>query len=266
MAAHVLRALKSRLLADRKYHAYGAFVMSGSSIVAELMARAGYDFLVVDLEHSPLDVHGAVPVLQAIEAAGRDTILRVAMNRPELIKKALDLGPAGLIVPLVDSAADAQLVAKSCRFPPAGIRGVAYPIVRASGWGMDSTYAQDYVNQCLVLCQIETLGGLSQVDAILEVEGVDGIFVGPMDLAAALGHLGDPVHPEVIEAMKTIEAAAARHPGKILAGFSAGVPPVTMFSLGYQLVAGSADVGLLRRAAVSDVESVPKTLVATSKM
>lgn len=201
--------LKAFLKRDPTYRAYGAFLNSGSPLIAELMGRAGYDFLIVDLEHSPVDTHGALAMLQALAAAATPALLRVPLNRPEVIKKALDLGPAGLIVPLVDSVEDARAVAAACRYPPRGIRGVAPSIVRASGWGLDEAYTRDCEERCLVLCQVETPGGVEAAGAILELDGVDGIFVGPMDLSASLGHMGDPSHHEVKHAVARVEAAAS---------------------------------------------------------
>ena len=118
MSAVPKRSLKRRLNDDAAHRGYGVFLMSESPIVAEIMARAGHDFVVVDLEHSPAGVHAALPLLQAVECAGRDALIRVALNRPELIKKALDVGPSGLIVPLVNSAEEARAVAAACRYPP----------------------------------------------------------------------------------------------------------------------------------------------------
>jgi len=245
--------LKERLKEDAQYRGLGAFLMSGSPLVAELMAHAGYDFLVVDMEHSPVDVHGALPMLQAVAAAGRPALVRVALNRPELIKKALDLGPAGLIVPLVDSAEEARAVAAACRYPTRGLRGVAYPLVRASAWGLDANYVRRCEKQCLVLCQVETPAAVNAVEDILQVDGVDGIFVGPLDLSASLGHLGDTRHADVLSALARIEAAAAKHPSKVLAGFAGGRRAHAMFAAGYRLVATSADVALLRDAARVDI-------------
>lgn len=257
------QSLKERLASEPEFRAYGAFLMAASPLVAELMAKVGYDFLVVDLEHSPLGLgQTALQMLQAVEAGRASALLRVALNRPELIKKALDLGPAGLVVPLVNSAQEAAEAARACRYPPQGIRGVANPLVRASGWGLDAAYAHEYRDRCLLLVQVETVAALEAVDAILETEGVDGVFVGPLDLAAALGHFGEPGHADVRSALAKIEEAAARHPEKLLAGFSGGRPVSEMLARGYRLVASSADVALLREAAKADVLAAREALQA----
>eukprot|EP00933_Yihiella_yeosuensis_P072843 TRINITY_DN8137_c3_g1_i1.p1 TRINITY_DN8137_c3_g1~~TRINITY_DN8137_c3_g1_i1.p1 ORF type:complete len:284 (-),score=52.04 TRINITY_DN8137_c3_g1_i1:42-893(-) len=250
----VSHCLKQRLKDEPHFRGFGAFLMSTNPLVAELMGNVGYDFLVVDMEHSPADVAEALPMLQATQAAQCPTLLRVSHpNRPELIKKALDLGPSGLVVPLVDSAVDARAIVSACRYPTKGIRGVAHSIVRASRWGLDTDYVHSAEERQLLLCQVETQAAVEAVDEILSVDGVDGIFVGPLDLSAALGHLGDTGHKEVLAALEKVEAAAAKHPAKILAGFAGGRPVIDMFKAGYRLVANTADVVLLREAALKDL-------------
>lgn len=251
--------LKERLRRNPEFRAYGAFLMSGSALLAELLGLAGYAFLVIDLEHSPADIPQAIGMLQAAAAAQTPALIRVAQNRPELLKKALDLGPAGVIVPLVDTVEDARAAAAACRYPPAGVRGVAHPLVRASGWGTDAEYLRETERRHLLLCQVESKTAVEQVDGILGVEGVDGIFVGPLDLSASLGHIGQTQHPEVKEALLRVETAARRHPAKVLAGFAGGRPAGEMFAAGYRLVAGAVDLGLLRDAARADVAAAAQS-------
>eukprot|EP00927_Polykrikos_kofoidii_P077116 TRINITY_DN74096_c0_g1_i1.p1 TRINITY_DN74096_c0_g1~~TRINITY_DN74096_c0_g1_i1.p1 ORF type:complete len:313 (+),score=56.95 TRINITY_DN74096_c0_g1_i1:86-1024(+) len=246
------RSLKARLRDSQNYRAYGAFLNSASPIIAELMARSGYGFVLVDLEHSPVGIHGAVPMLQAAEAAGVPGLLRVPVNQTDIIKKALDLGPAGVVVPLVHSVEEARCAVAACRYPPRGVRGFAAPLVRASAWGLDSEYVQECEDRHLLFCQIESPEAVEAADAILAVDGVDGVFVGPMDLATAMGHIGDSMHADVSRALARVEAAAARHPSKVLAGFTGGRDPSDMFRAGYRLLASAADLTLLRGAAVAD--------------
>jgi len=246
--------LKQRLREQPSFRAYGAFLMSASPAIAELMGRAGYDYLVVDLEHSPADMQIALQLLQACAAARCPTLIRVALNRPELIKKALDLGPDGLVVPLVDNVEEAKAAVAACRYPPRGIRGVAVPLVRASGWGLDKDYVQRCEDDMLLLCQVETPAAIDSISQILDVDGVDGVFVGPLDLSASLGHLGNAGHSEVRAAIEKVETAAAQRPEKILAGFSGGRATADMYSAGYRMVASTADVALIRQGAMDDVK------------
>jgi len=255
------RSLKRKLRDDPSFRPYGAFLMSASPAVAELMGRSGYDYLVLDLEHSPAETRDAFSLLQACSAARCPAMIRVALNRPELIKKALDLGPDGIIIPLVDNAEEAKAAVAACHYPPQGIRGVAAPLVRASCWGLDKDYAHRCTDDLLVLCQIETPAAVEGVSQILDVNGVDGIFVGPMDLSASLGHMGEVNNAHVREALQKVEAAAAKRPEKILAGFSGGRPVADLFASGYRMVASSADMVLLRQAALDDV-SVGKDAAA----
>lgn len=247
--------LKSRLLRDPKLCLHGAFIMSGCPLVTELMGRSGYGFLVVDMEHSPAETTSALPLLQAASAARCPALLRVALNRPELIKKALDLGPDGLVVPLVDSAEDARAAIRACCYPPRGIRGVAHPLVRASHWGLDPSYAEHCEERQLLLCQVESAEGVKAAGEILDVDGVDGIFLGPLDLSASMGHFGQPGHPDVKAAIADVEAACLERPGKILAGFAGGRGAKEMLQAGYRLIADTADMLLLRTAAQANVQA-----------
>jgi len=239
--------------------------MGGSPLVAEMLGHAGYKFLVVDLEHSPAETFESIPLLQATAAARSHALVRVKFNRPELIKKALDIGPDGLIIPLVNNAEEARAAVEACRYAPHGIRGMCAMAVRASHWGLDPSYTTECETRQLLLCQVETVSGLAAAEEILNVDGVDGIFVGPHDLSAALGHLGDPKHDDVKKSMAQLESVVRNHPEKkVLAGFIGCRSPVEMFQAGYNLVAGATDVTLLREAARKDVQSVVAAVGETS--
>ena len=141
-----------------KTPAYGAFLMSGSPHVAELMACMGFDFLVVDMEHSPIGFETATAMLQAARAGGaRTVLLRVECDRAEVLKRALDIGPDGIIVPLISTPEAAAGVIAACRYPhDGGVRGVAYPLVRASRWGTDPDYLHPYKDRVMILPQVRT--------------------------------------------------------------------------------------------------------------
>lgn len=138
---------------------YGAFSVSFSPVVAEILGWAGYDFVVVDLEHGPGDTMAAVPILQALASTGTPAIIRIPANDPVWAKKALDLGPAGIMFPMINDASAAREAVRACRYPPKGVRGAAFPIVRAARYGMDSDYLSRCEDDLLIMCQVNLLTG-----------------------------------------------------------------------------------------------------------
>lgn len=243
-----LGALKARLKSGEQ--AVGYWFKTMSPMAAEVMADAGYDVCMIDLEHGPGDYWTALQVLQAMRGSGCTPMVRVpSLNRVE-IKKALDIGVQGIMAPSVNNVADAQEAVAACRYAPRGVRGMAATIVRATNYGRDwREYVKVADDAIFVICQIETREGLDNVEAIAATEGVDLLFIGPMDLSASLGHLGEPDHPEVRAAIEKVEAAAKKA-GKLL-----GTIPTpersaaALFASGYAMVIGDSDVGLLRDGA-----------------
>ena len=219
-----------------------------SAPVAEILALAGYDWILIDAEHAPNDLATVLEQLRALKGGTATPIVRPAWNDPVLIKRYLDLGVQSLLVPWVQNAAEAARAVAATRYPPAGIRGVAL-IHRASGYGRIPDYLKRANDEMCVLVQVETREALGQLEAIAAVDGVDGIFIGPSDLSAAMGLLGGNRSPE----MQTVFAdAAARAAG---AGKPIGIlAPVEedarrFLEMGYSYVALGSDAGLLRAAA-----------------
>ncbi|MCX7168671.1 MAG: HpcH/HpaI aldolase/citrate lyase family protein [Rhodocyclales bacterium] len=228
----------------------GLFVGLANPVSMEILAGTGFDWLVIDAEHTPNNPAGVMMQLQAAAPYPVQMLVRPMSHDAALIKQYLDAGAQTLLVPLVDDAAQAQELVRAVRYPPEGIRGVAASLSRAARW----TGVKDYVlhandEVCLVV-QVETRQGLENLDAILAVAGVDGVFIGPADLAASLGHLGDAGHPEVRSA---IDAALTRI---VASGKAAGVfvtePELARHyrSLGASFIAVGGDTTLLRNAAV----------------
>lgn len=174
---------------------------------AEICAVADFDWLLLDGEHAPNDLQSLLGQLQAIAGYRSQPIVRVPIGDPVLIKQVLDLGVQTLLAPLVESATQAKTIVAATRYPRAGIRGVGSALARASRWNSIPDYLRRADEQMCVLAQVETITGLEALDEIARVEGVDGVFIGPADLAGALGHLGNPGHPEV---QKVIEEGIAR--------------------------------------------------------
>lgn len=236
-----------------------------SPTLAELAALAGYDYVVVDMEHGPGGVPEALACLRALDAARTPAVIRLPEAGPIWAKKALDLGPAGLMVPAVESPAAAAAAVSHCRYPPRGVRGAAHPIVRASAYGLDDSYLSRCEDETLIICQVETAAGIAEVDAIAAVDGVDVVQMGPLDLSASMGYLWDPgnrkVRARLREAEKKVLDARKKNvtasDGNVayLGGFAMPNDPAEQLKLrGYHMVSGAVDIGMFRKAALEDVK------------
>lgn len=216
------------------------------SYAAEAVAASGYDWLLFDTEHSPGDPLTVLPQLQAVAPYDVSAVVRPAANDAVLIKRFLDLGAQTLLIPYVQDADEARAAVAATRYPPEGVRGVS-GLTRATRFGRVAGYAKRAAEELCLLVQVETQHALDRLEEICAVEGVDGVFIGPADLAASLGHVGEPGHPEVVAA---VEDAVRR----ILAtGKPAGIlTPDTAFAktciaLGTTFTAVAIDVGVLAR-------------------
>lgn len=196
----------------------GLWVSLASAYSAELVAGSGFDWLLLDGEHSPNDPPRILEQLQAVAPYPVTPIVRPAWNDKVLIKRYLDVGVQAFLVPYVSSAAEARAAVEAVRYPPRGIRGVA-GTTRASRYGRIADYAQRAEDEICMLVQIETRAGLDDLDAIARTDGIDGVFIGPADLAAGLGHLGEIGHADVQSAIKNAIARirACGKPAGILA-------------------------------------------------
>ena len=188
----------------------GLWVALGNAYCAELVAAAGFDWLLVDAEHGPNDVLTALGQLQAIAPYPSQAVVRPPVGDPVLIKRYLDIGAQSLLVPMVDTAEHARELAASTRYAPQGIRGMA-TMTRAARWTRVDDYVQRAREEICLIPQIETLKGLENLDAIAGTDGVDAVFVGPVDLSAAMGYVGQATHPAVVaeveRAIRRIQAA-----------------------------------------------------------
>lgn len=173
---------------------YGGWCSLADSVAAEIMAGAGFDFMVIDGEHSPNHLRSSLTQLQATNGYSVSVAARPVIGETALIKQYLDIGFQTLVVPMVESAEQAEMLVKATRYPPAGVRGVA--TARASRWGRMEDYWEQINDEVCLVAQIETVDGVANTEAIAAVEGVDALFVGPSDLGAALGFLGQATDPE----------------------------------------------------------------------
>lgn len=218
-----------------------------SNIAAELVSYSDFDWLLLDTEHSPNEVPDILGQLQASARGTAHAIVRPAWNDPVLIKRYLDIGAETVLLPYVQNAEEAKRAVEATRYPPAGIRGVTGS-GRASKFGRVTDYLKKADEEVCVLVQVETREALSRLDEIAAVPGVDGVFVGPSDLSASFGHIGNPAHPEV---QKAIEDAGRRIRA---AGKGAGIltgneeEARRYIGWGYNFVAVGTDLVLLARA------------------
>ena len=244
--------LKARLRAEGP--GLACWLMLGSTAVTEIMARAGYDAVMIDMEHGPMDFGAATEMLRALNGFDIAPLARVPANDPVYLKRVLDTGVTGVMVPAVHSVADAERAVAGCRYPPRGHRGLAATVVRATGHGASwQDYLAEFEQRLTLICQIESPQGLDAVEQIAAVDGVDMLFVGPFDLSAQLGYLGQPDHPDVQQAVQRIERAA-KDAGKLLGGIATPErAPEQLVQAGYDLLIPDADVAHLRTGAETSV-------------
>lgn len=222
---------------------------------AEVIGHAGFDCVMIDQEHGPGTTRTAIGQLQALAAAGHTpTLMRVSWNDAVLIKRALDTGVDGIMVPMVENAEQAHRAVASCYYPPRGIRGCATPVIRASEYGLSETHYLETIEQRLtVICQIENRAGLDNIESIAAVDGVDMLFIGPMDLGADLG-FAESRDDDRFEAIMADAEARILATGKAMGTVPYAAYDVrTLFGRGYALVLGTSDIGLLRDSACAQV-------------
>jgi 4-hydroxy-2-oxoheptanedioate aldolase len=219
-----------------------------SNIAADIVSDAGFDWILLDTEHSPNEVPDVLGQLQAAERGSASLIVRPAWNDAVLIKRVLDIGAQSVLVPYVQNVEEARRAVAAVRYPTAGIRGVA-AAARASRYGRIPGYLKKADAEICLLVQVETRTALDQLEAIAGVDGVDGVFIGPSDLSASFGHIGNPQHPEMqkllqdsVDRLKKVRKAAG-----ILTTNEEEAR--RYIDWGYTFVAVGSDVGLLARGA-----------------
>ncbi len=196
---------------------FGCWLGLADPIAAEILGMAGFDWLLLDGEHAAFDMRALTTQLQILEASPTTPVVRVPVADTRIMKQVLDAGATNILVPMVESAEEARQMVRAITYPPHGDRGVGYSVTRAGGFGSVEDYGPTADAQICLMVQVENRKGLAALDDILKIEGIDGVFIGPADLAADLGHMGDLMHPEVKQTIveTTARIAAA---GKI-AGF-----------------------------------------------
>lgn len=242
-----------RTLLEQAATPLGTWLMSGAPATAEAMGCAGFDWLVLDMEHVPIDFKDAYHILQAIGGTSACPVLRLAWNDQILVKRALDIGAQTLMFPFIESPAQASAAVASTRYPMPGqavpgTRGYA-AMHRGSRYGTVANYNAAANDAIVRIIQLETPSALAQLDAIAAVDGVDALFVGPGDLAANMGHLGNIAHPEVLAAIRAA-AMRARALGKPIGIVGPHPEMVRQFiDYGFNFVAIASDMGMMMRQA-----------------
>jgi 4-hydroxy-2-oxoheptanedioate aldolase len=238
---------RSALMAGRLQ--IGCWLALADGYSAEAVAGTGFDWVVIDGEHAPNDIPRMLAQLQAIAGSPASPVIRIPVGETWLIKQVLDLGCQTILVPMVESAEQARGLAAAMRYPPVGVRGIGSALARASRYAGIPDYLATANGEVCLLVQVESRRGLAAIEEIAAVEGVDGIFIGPSDLAADMGLIGQPSHPEVRAAVEDAIARirAAGRPAGILAFDPAVVR--RYIELGVTYAAVTSDVTLLTSSA-----------------
>ncbi|MCX5516468.1 aldolase [Kaistia algarum] len=239
--------LKAKLKSGEK--ALGIWLQSADPTFAEISALIGFDAFIMDQEHGPGGVQAAIDMARAAAVTDTTSIVRVPSSDPIYLRRILDAGIEGVLVPMVESAEQAKSIADACRFPPLGKRGNAWDITRAAGYGVARDYMKRVHDETLVIVQLETVEGIKNARAIADVDGIDVIFIGPTDLAGSAGVGGDTGHPTV-EALIAEAVAAVRPTGKPLATVPRrGKTWQQAFDDGFAFVAAGSEIHYFRLAA-----------------
>lgn len=248
---------KQKLKKNKKIS--GAWLQTGSNITAEILAKCGFDILAVDLEHGAGNIVTLIQQLQAMEKYDVTGIVRISHNNHIEIKKVLDAGARGIIVPCVNSKIEAENIVKACKYPLAGIRGVA-PSPRGPGFGLDGLNYLNYANdEILIFAQIESVEGVANISEILDVKGIDGIFIGPMDLASSMGYFCNPTDPKVQETIRKLEILTLEK-GKFLATVANDYKRAeTLYNRGYSFILMMSDSTTLAKVGLSMVNDFNKS-------
>jgi 4-hydroxy-2-oxoheptanedioate aldolase len=247
-------ALKRRLRAGQA--SIGCWLGLGSASVAEVVAAAGYDFVMIDHEHGPGTLADGLATLRAVRQTPCTALMRVPWNDPVYIKRALDLGVEGVMVPSIDTPEQASAAVAACLYPPRGVRGAAYGQIRASGYGTAKDYVSRADEELVLVLQIESARAVEAVPDIAKVPGIDALFLGPYDLSGSIGRLGRFDDPEVRALVDRAERAILDSGLPYASLPSPARSAADLRAAGCLLVAASSDVRLLREGARAEIAAL----------
>jgi 4-hydroxy-2-oxoheptanedioate aldolase len=233
----------------------GSWFMSAAPAVAEALGYCGFDFLVIDMEHSPIDIAETIALMRTIAGTPAESLVRLAWSDQVRVKQVLDAGARNLLFPFVQTPQEALAAVRYTRYPPDGIRGVA-AVHRGSHFGQTRDYLRNAATDIAVIIQLETPAAIEHLAAIAAVPGVDSLFVGPGDLSASMGRIGEVAHPEV-QALIAKAAKDARAVGKPIGIVGPNPEMLARFiDYGYTWAAVSSDLGMLTGRAVEWVGAI----------
>ena len=243
---------------------YGVWLVSGAPATAEALGSAGFDFLVVDTEHTPIEPPQVAEILRTMAGTPASAVVRPAWNDMVTVKRLLDVGAQTLLFPFVQNADEAKRAVAHTRYPPEGVRGVA-AVQRASRWGNVPDYAKTAAAEICVIVQIETAAAVEQLPAIAAVPGVDSLFIGPADLAASMGHLGDFNHADVQAKIKHA-VELCRKAGKPVGTVGPNPEMVIRYlEYGFTWIAINSDIGMMTGRATEWLGKVKAGAPGTAK-
>jgi len=237
----------------------GCWITLAHPAIAEIMANAGFDWLAVDLEHSVITIREAEELIRVIDLAGTAPLVRLTSNNPDQIKRVMDAGAQGIIVPMANSPEDAKRAVEAIKYPPMGKRGVG--LARAQGYG---TGFHDYLawqkENSIVIVQVEHIDAVNNLEAIFSIEGVDGYIIGPYDLSGSMGIPGQFDHPDFLAAMERVSVVASKMnmPGGIHIIEPEPEQLKQRIKEGYRFIAYSLDIRMLDVACRKGLESIKK--------
>ena len=250
-----MNPFRTMLKASGSQPPIGTWVMSASPLVAEAIGHAGFDWGVIDMEHTPLDLMQVVHMLQAVAGTKMIPGGRVPWNEPVAVKRVLDAGAQTLLFPFVQNADEAARAVAATRYPPQGVRGMA-GMSRASRFGTTPNYVTSANASMGVIVQLETQAAVAQLDAIAAVDGVDGIFLGPADLSASMGHVGQATHPAVMDVMAKA-AQRCRELGIACGTVGGSTDVVAQYrAAGFSFLAVASDLSLMMRNAQAVIQAL----------
>lgn len=252
-----LKTNNIKTILDRGQTAVGSFIFTREPICAEILGYAGFDFLLIDTEHTPNTSTEVVNLVRAAQISGAEPVVRVRDNDPALILQALDVGAKGIIVPHVNSEQEAKAVVCAAKYSPAGKRGLA-GIVRAAEYGFMS--CEEYIaaanKNTFIMVQVEDVEAVDNLDGILSVEGIDGIFIGPMDLSQSMGITGQYEHPQFYNTVLAV-ISRSRKAGKHVAIFCANTEDAKRWEkVGANVLTIASDTMFLAQAAKNMLQEI----------
>lgn len=248
-----------KTLLARQHHAagfpVGTFVMSASPVVAEAVGCAGFDWAVIDMEHTPLDLADLVHLLQAVAGTPMLPITRIPWNDTVMVKRLLDAGAQTILFPFVQNAAEAAKAVAACKYPPSGVRGMA-AMSRGSRFGTVKDYFKLANDGVSVIVQIESPEAMDRLEQIAQGPGVDSIFIGPGDLSGAMGHVGDLLHPAVVDVMaRSVKRCHAL--GKPIGTVGGTTDAVATYrEAGFDYIGVASDLGLMMRTCAATLSTI----------